>query len=226
MNSLSPKKIFFSVILIGSLIISPLFTQELVEEYESTDYFPIQGSTKMARRAGIAIGAGVLGGFIGSAVKKRGEDGKSGSPGSIGSPGAVGPQGPAGASGTFDVPVGPAALTFTFLNALIASQMSLPDGSFTPLLVKPDGTVITGNPVTPDGESTIIEIPSPAQIGTYQMVLSLSQNTSVITIAAVIVTNSLNPAEIHECPAVLVGGAYSPGMQVTFEYTYSPTVIP
>lgn len=175
---------------------------------------------------GMAIGAGLLGGAAGMAFtkSKKGREGSSGTSGAIGPTGAVGPAGPPGAP--FTVPEGPAELTFTFVNGIGGASLPiLPPGSFIPLVVQPDQTVITGLPAIPGGSPVVIEIPAPAQIGTYQIVLHLAATTPFFVEATVTVVNNLNPTEI----AMYSTGFDSNdnvGQQETFEFTYSPTIIP
>ncbi|WP_068468400.1 hypothetical protein [Candidatus Protochlamydia phocaeensis] len=192
-----------------------------------------------AAAAGIAVG-----GVIAASSSRHGRKGESGSSGSRGSPGpagvpgtpgATGPAGPTGPAGApFVFPTGPASLGFTFTNQAVAFAGPILRGpvpfgpSYIPLIVMPDQTIITGVLMPANAPPQVLTIPAPAQIGNYQIVLYLDSNApadELQTQPFVNVTNSLNPAEVATFSTTF--GFGSPvGEQVTFEFTYSPAVIP
>lgn len=154
-----------------------------------------------------------------------GPQGAAGPQGPIGAQGPVGPQGPIGPPGppgTFAT--GPASLTFTFSSILALPGVT---ATWTGLVVTPDNQVFA----TPlfvlsilGTQTFAINIPAPATIGTYTIVFYLESSSLVAsTLGFVNVTNSLNGDIATFAP---LGALTLAGTQASFEFTYSPLVIP
>ncbi len=65
--------------------------------------------------------------------------------------------------GVFPAPiVGPASLMFSFREVN-------PDGTLIPVIVKPDGTILRGQPITTSNSPQILVVSAPAQTGIYNL---------------------------------------------------------
>ena len=91
--------------------------------------------------------------------------------------------------GVFPAPLmGPAALTFCF----DCGQTKTP---YTPIIVRPDGTVFYGLPMTANNSPQTLIIASPAQTGIYTLFILAHQKENHAADATVEVSISTQPAE-------------------------------
>ena len=236
------KKCFLSFLML-TLFFSPALSS--AEQCESVScYEPISCDEENSSschigcyQLGTALVLGTVAGFAGGAINRgrkghdgcQGKKGCQGRRGLTGTTGPVGPGGPVGPPGPpLVVPTGPAAFTFTFENIInndaVNANLFFPDGiTFIPSLVLPDGTIVTGEAVG-ENQTIVISIPAPAQIGIYHINLFLSQNPCQFSITRVTVTNSLSAAVSVYTDEFLPND--SVGSQLTYEFLYSPALIP
>lgn len=93
--------------------------------------------------------------------------------------------------GVFPAPsMGHASLTFLF-------NCESTEASFTPIVVKPDGTVFHGLPMTGQNSPQAVVIASPAQKGIYTLFILPHQNEAHATVKATVSTQPDQETTLH-----------------------------
>jgi hypothetical protein len=135
-------------------------------------------------------------------------------------PGFLGPQAVAKPSsvkaqpGIFPAPVmGPASLTFTF-----SCQSENPH--LTPVIVKPDGTLYQGAPLTGRDASQELIVASPAQTGIYTLFVLNHQDDSHNVQATVKVHTSVTPQEVETFSLKPFEGSDVHAEEISAEFIY------
>jgi hypothetical protein len=212
-------------LLIGAIACPSLSFSQSEEDMYSEEIAYQENTYSSQTLWGIAAASALGGGVVGASLchGKKGEKGSSGHKGRTGPAGlpgpagALGPQGPAGPG--FDIQTGPASLAFTFVNTPNIST----GVEFAAFVVQPDQTITSTLPLPADATPYTIIIPSPAQVGTYHIVLHTISGIDNSSDVNVTVTNSLD-ADVSQF-SDLHGPFASPGSQITYEFTYNPAVI-
>lgn len=117
--------------------------------------------------------------------------------------------------GVFPAPLmGPAALTFSFKSR--AAQ-----APFTPIIIRPDGAVVYGQPMTAVNSPQTLVIASPAQTGIYTLIILAHQKDSEPARATVEASVSTQPKEAAAFPLNSFD-AKSDSDLVSAEFIYIP----
>jgi hypothetical protein len=128
-----------------------------------------------------------------------------------------------GPPGVLEFPTGPASLTFTFTPNLVVPLLT---GSWRGVIVTPDQQILTTTvfDLSILGAPQAITIPAPAVIGTYEIVFLVESPISLLgsTLGTATVTNSVNGDSQTFLP---ITALTTEGAQVTFEYSYGPTIV-